>query len=72
MYMTCSPPMRGWAQAGHAPVGLHGVLPAHAGVSPVSSSIHQRHPCAPRPCGGEPDRELAIMTALQCSPPMRG
>ena len=51
---------------------MAGVLPAYAGMIPVSSAFLMRISSAPRVCGDDPSLYPSIMAGERCSPRMRG
>ncbi len=68
----CSPLRRGWPLGCAAGPGWLGVLPAQAGVAPVSGSPVHAPTGAPRSGGGGPYGEGGIPGPGQCSPLRRG
>ena len=48
------------------------VLPAYAGMIPISNTATNRSPCAPRVCGDDPIPSLKPGVSSGCSPRMRG
>ena len=67
-----SPRMRGCSRAGGAQLHARGVVPAHAGMFPPTTSPREGATCGPRACGDVPAWNQ-IYTALgMWSPRMRG
>ncbi len=67
-----SPRMRGWSPDGPGEAGPEGVVPAHAGVVPTTSTRTAPPPCGPRACGGGPLTLSVSNAARMWSPRMRG
>ena len=73
LFSKCAPRTCG-DDPGPVDVEVHGheVLPAHAGMIPVASSLSVPLASAPRTCGDDPERPDRRVVDAVCSPHMRG
>ena len=69
---VCSPLRRGWSLSQWLHPARSAVLPAQAGVVPVTSAEAGMHPCAPRSGGGGPLPAIWRRRKHECSPLRRG
>ncbi len=68
----CSPRTRGWSRDRIAAARAAGVLPAHAGMVPVSEYVGAHHDGAPRARGDGPSPGRWMRRADVCAPRARG
>ncbi len=68
----CSPRTRGWTRSRRPPNNSTPLLPAHAGMDPVSPESRRKTSTAPRARGDGPVSTTVRMSARDCSPRTRG
>ena len=69
---SCSPQARGCSLVPAFVLNLHPMLPASAGMFPLTDLPTIRWPNAPRKRGDVPNSGADLFVAVQCSPQARG
>ncbi len=69
---TCSPRVRGWSRKRPARWAAASVLPARAGLVPLTGPARSSWGSAPRACGDGPPDRVTVSASASCSPRVRG